>query len=191
MILINSLRPSDAIWRHRSGSTLAQVMACCLTPPSHYLNQCWFIISKVQWHSDSSEGNFIRDTSASITKDSLNITYLKLNWNLPGANELNIFMPEWYPMFEVWGYTLWQYHSVSQVLAVGTSKRHSSRLQVLISSGKLLSYLWCGEFIKNMENWFQNHASNCLYILKLLTCSVSWEQINTFGRNLMDPCIIQ
>ena len=23
------------------GSTLAQVMACCLTAPSHYLNQCW------------------------------------------------------------------------------------------------------------------------------------------------------
>ena len=43
----NSLMPSEAIWRHRSGSTLAQVMACCLTAPSHYLNQCWLIISKV------------------------------------------------------------------------------------------------------------------------------------------------
>ena len=42
-----SLRPSDAIWQHRSGSTLAQVMDCCLTAPSHYLNQCWLIISKV------------------------------------------------------------------------------------------------------------------------------------------------
>ena len=31
----NSLRPSDANWRRRSGSTLAQVMACCLTAPSH------------------------------------------------------------------------------------------------------------------------------------------------------------
>ena len=39
--VISSLRPSDAIWWHRSGSTLAQVMACCLTAPSHYLNQCW------------------------------------------------------------------------------------------------------------------------------------------------------
>ena len=36
--LINSLWPSDAVWRQRSGSTLAQVMACCLTAPSHYLN---------------------------------------------------------------------------------------------------------------------------------------------------------
>ena len=41
LVTFNSLRPSDAIWRHRSGSTLAQVMACCLTAPSHYLNQCW------------------------------------------------------------------------------------------------------------------------------------------------------
>ena len=58
----NSLWPSDTIWRHKSGSTLAQVMACCLTAPSHYLNQCWHIIRKVQWHP--SESNFTRDTPA-------------------------------------------------------------------------------------------------------------------------------
>ena len=46
-VFINSLRPSDAIWQHRSGSILAQVMACCLTAPSHYQNQCWLISSKV------------------------------------------------------------------------------------------------------------------------------------------------
>ena len=59
---LNSLRPSDAIRRHRSGSTLAQVMACCLTAPNHYLNQWWLIISKAQWHS--ADGSFTRDTSA-------------------------------------------------------------------------------------------------------------------------------
>ena len=37
-------------------------MACCPTAPSHYLNQCWLIISKVQRHS--SQGNFTIDTSA-------------------------------------------------------------------------------------------------------------------------------
>ena len=83
--IFNSLRPSDAIWRQRSGSTLAQVMACCLTAPSHYLHQCWLIISKVLWHS--SEGNFIRETSATT---GLKITFPKLNWNLPGATELTI-----------------------------------------------------------------------------------------------------
>ena len=55
-LFINSFWHSDAIWRQGSRSTLVQVMACCLTAPSHYLNQCWLIIAKVQWCS--SEGNF-------------------------------------------------------------------------------------------------------------------------------------
>ena len=44
---VNSLWHSDTIWQHRSRSTLAQVMACCLTAPSHYLNQCWLINKSV------------------------------------------------------------------------------------------------------------------------------------------------
>ena len=48
---LNSLWPSDVIWRQRSGSILTRLMACCLAAPSHYLNQCWLIISEVQWHS--------------------------------------------------------------------------------------------------------------------------------------------
>ena len=56
-----TLWPSDAIWRHRSMSTLAQVMACCLTAPNHYLNQCWLMISEVLWHSPDS--NFTEITS--------------------------------------------------------------------------------------------------------------------------------
>ena len=56
-LTLNSSGRSDAIWRHRSGSTLAQVMACCLTVSSHYLIQCWLIITKVQWCS--SEGNLL------------------------------------------------------------------------------------------------------------------------------------
>ena len=35
----NSLWRNDAIWQHTSGSTLAQVMASCLTPPSYHLSQ--------------------------------------------------------------------------------------------------------------------------------------------------------
>ena len=50
MSVFNSLWPSDAIWRHRSRTTVAQVMACCLTAPSHYLNQCWLIICEVLCH---------------------------------------------------------------------------------------------------------------------------------------------
>ena len=45
-MIFKSLWPGDASW---SGSTLAQVMACCLTAPSHYLTQCWLIIGEFQW----------------------------------------------------------------------------------------------------------------------------------------------
>ena len=34
----NSLWPRDIIWHHWTWSTLAPVMACCLTASSHYLN---------------------------------------------------------------------------------------------------------------------------------------------------------
>ena len=51
MSWFNSFWPGDNIWLHRSGSTLAQVMVCCLTAPNHYLNQCWLIITGVLCHS--------------------------------------------------------------------------------------------------------------------------------------------
>ena len=41
---LNTLWPGDAIWQEGCGSTLAQVMACCLAASSHYLNQCWLKI---------------------------------------------------------------------------------------------------------------------------------------------------
>ena len=42
--VINSLWPSETMWWHTSGSTLAQVMACCLMAPNHYPNQCLWVI---------------------------------------------------------------------------------------------------------------------------------------------------
>ena len=42
---------SYATLRHWSGSILAQVMACCLTASSHYVNQCWLFINDFSWHS--------------------------------------------------------------------------------------------------------------------------------------------
>ena len=43
--------PRDAIWRHRAGSALAQVMACYLMAQRHYLNESWLTINCVQWRS--------------------------------------------------------------------------------------------------------------------------------------------
>ena len=66
-------------------------MACCLKAPSHYFNQCWLIISKVQWHS--SEGNFTRD-SPSVIKISMKITCLTFPSNLLVANEHDELTPK-------------------------------------------------------------------------------------------------
>ena len=55
---INSLSPGETMWWHRYGPTLVQVMACCLTAPSHCLNQCWLTIKGVIWFSP--ETNFTR-----------------------------------------------------------------------------------------------------------------------------------
>ena len=64
--------------------------AWCLMVPSHYLNQCWLVISNVPslpWQS--SEGNRISfSNQPTIIKISLKVAYLKFHSNLPGANEL-------------------------------------------------------------------------------------------------------
>ena len=85
LLLFNTLWPSDAIWQQRSWSTLAQVMACCLHQAITWTN--------VDLSSVRSSGIHLRAISLEIPqppfiKVSLKITYLKLNWNLPGTNEL-------------------------------------------------------------------------------------------------------
>ena len=89
---VNSLWPCDAIQQHRSASTLAQIMTCCLTAPSHHLNKCWLVINKVHWLS--SWGNFYKRYPShqllKASKISSKITYTKTKFlsNLPEANEL-------------------------------------------------------------------------------------------------------
>ena len=61
-------------------STLAQVMACCLTAPSHHLKQCRLTINGVLWHS--SPGNVHLNTQ-DIPKLCLKFTHLKSRSSLP------------------------------------------------------------------------------------------------------------
>ena len=66
---LESLRPGDAIWWHRYGSTLAQVMTWCRQAgpaPSHYLNQCchivhWTLRNKLQWNFNRNANIFIQE----------------------------------------------------------------------------------------------------------------------------------
>ena len=84
---INLLWPSDIIWQHEFGSTLDQVMACCLMAPSHYLNQCWLIISEVQWHSSGC--NFTRDTSGFSHWNYLENYFSKILFKSPRGQWVN------------------------------------------------------------------------------------------------------
>ena len=86
IVSVISLRPSDAIWRHRSGSTLAKVK---LVAWWHQANT-W---TNVDWSSVKSSDIHIRAISQempqpSIPKMGLKITYLKFHSNFSGANEL-------------------------------------------------------------------------------------------------------
>ena len=46
VMITEKLWLNDAICQHTSKARLAHVMVCCLTAQSHYLNQCWLIISR-------------------------------------------------------------------------------------------------------------------------------------------------
>ena len=84
----NSLWPSDDIWWHSFGSTLAQIMAWCLMAPNHYLNQCWLLVKGVLYSlafihlgaisQDLQLMNLMRNMHSEITLSKL----------LPGASEL-------------------------------------------------------------------------------------------------------
>ena len=85
---------SDYVIQHKEGVIYKylhqyKLLGCwCLTAPSHYLNQCWLIINKVQWYL--SKSNFTQEIPQ---PSSLKLTWKLLIYNfisnLSGANELN------------------------------------------------------------------------------------------------------
>ena len=81
---INSLRPSDATYRHRTWSKLDQVMASCPTTQSHYLNQCWFIIKGFY------DTNWIH-----FYKKTLNILSRKCVWQNTHVKLFSLFRGYW------------------------------------------------------------------------------------------------
>ena len=86
LMYFNSLRPSGhAIWYQRSWPTLAQVIACCLMAPSHYLKQCCVHLQWVMWHLH--ESNFPGSTHDIKQYDEFEIIFSKY-CSLPGTNEL-------------------------------------------------------------------------------------------------------
>ena len=88
-------------------------MVCCLTAPSHYLNQCWLVISKVKWQSP--EGNCTSATPLPSHQ------LLKLAWTLLFQNFIQISQG---PMSLLWVITFlsltWQHSLVDQSHQVST-----------------------------------------------------------------------
>ena len=60
---LSDYQQHDGIWRHRSGLTLAQVMACHLITPNHYLKQFDFSLMRLCGILPESS-NFIMSTQA-------------------------------------------------------------------------------------------------------------------------------
>ena len=127
----NSLWPSDTICWDRIASTVAQIMACCLMAPSHYLNQCWLIISEVLWHA--SEGIIIRRSEDQENK--VDIVILKLHPDLQGTNDFTYTVKFLYNMFynkmmlnKSW---IWSIHDTGQT----PNRQHRSLLGLI--RGKL------------------------------------------------------
>ena len=90
---VNSLWPRDFIWRQGSRSTLGQVMACCLTAPSHYLNQCWPMISEVLWHSPDS--NFTENTEDIYRRNEFEIYLFDTVVKFPRGQWVNPLLVHW------------------------------------------------------------------------------------------------
>ena len=76
-----------AIWPHRSGSTLAKVMAWCLMAPSHYLNQCWLLICGVIWQLP--ERNEIASAQATNQYNELENYTFEINTTYIGGQCVN------------------------------------------------------------------------------------------------------
>ena len=81
---LNSLWPSNTIWWHRSGSTLAQVMASCLTALNHSLN----LISETLWHSVYWVWNYTFKNTAISPRGLWVISFSSTTFLLPFTSKL-------------------------------------------------------------------------------------------------------
>ena len=88
-ICLNLCSPSNARYKHIFGLTLAQVVACCLITPSHYLNQCWIHISDALVITFLFLLTVIAQATISYNRPEIHSSKITaISPYLPGANEL-------------------------------------------------------------------------------------------------------
>ena len=156
--IINSLWRSDAVWRQRSGSTLAQVMACCLTSPSHYLNQCWLTASTDQWRL--SKGNFTRDNPSHQSQIPASICLDKISFKSPRDQWVN-------DIISTSRHLILQWHHmnikaflilllVQKLIQLQQRNHQSTTLLVLCAGNPLISNGFPVQRASNQENVFMS-----------------------------------
>ena len=141
--LLNTLWPCGAIWRHRTGWTLAQVMACCLAAPSHYLTQCWLLISVVFFR-----GQFHRKCSMFLSLImSFRITNSILHPHfLEPRNVCNICNPSWRHQMETFSALLAICAGNSPVPGEFPAQRPVTRIFIFS-----LIWVWINDWVSNRE----------------------------------------
>ena len=89
-LLVNSFLPSDATWMWVNISSSNGLLH---QATSHYLSQCWLIISEAQGHS--SKGNFKRVTSALNHWNEFENYLLKISFKFPRSQWVKMLIFIW------------------------------------------------------------------------------------------------
>ena len=145
--LIKILCNNDAIWRHRSEWTLAQVKACCLTAASHYLNHCVLIMKC---------GIHLRAISQDVPINLIFLMCFEIKKNLPslpGTNTLTLF-PSQLVQLQV------------QTIRDGWSARDGERTHGTATAYTFLDHTW--KSAKVFCSWLYTLNDNSFQIYSVL-----------------------
>ena len=159
-------------------------MACCLTAPSHYLNQCWLIATKVYWYS--SEDNFTTDTPAISCQNYSENYSFKISFKSPRGQWVNIL--RWPPIcrrhFQIQFYE-WHFFNLTQIAHTFMSKGQINNKPTLV-------------VIYALDEWQPSllthwHVTQSSWANRPMRCRgrpVSWwrHQMETFSASLANLC---
>ena len=174
-------------------------MVSCLTPPSHHLDQCWHIMSVLQWYSP--ESNCTVKAQANILCNELRIilltllsrlseaNVLKRTWNSPSRvrwrwpfgcddrDRVCQYRSQWEVAWSHTGGSNWGF--LQQWIIHGTSYRYSmifSAYIFLLVDVLCVDILWlpintaCKPFFMNIRGLLPPQLKLCL----LATCVSMW-----------------
>ena len=181
--MFNSLWPSDVFRCHRTWSTLVQVMAWCLMAQSHYLNQCWLIISEILWHS--SKGNFTGNAQNIVLHEfEIMASFSKEQHVNPLLTEL--FWKDITYIFIVYHLLILTWHRYLKTFPMDNDlSGQGARASVFICTLLLMEYSSYSTRRVKFLLWWQCHQHNKLSVL-----SITSPYLTTYNATI-DPKMSQ